>query len=197
MLQTIEEFTTGIEWLFSSQIQDLENDLTSTNFLWPNLWNRLKSLSGVRCTTLAKSKKISTIIKCIHNKLPVLAVLNKRKPELYERAWCITCDSQIVETQAHLTNCRGYEAKWQEIEAQVSQILWNSLEQNLQRKISLEKLASWLYGETQDQKEAIREEIIRNLTRKKTEKTLYETCRKNNTVQQVLTLWLDLSWNLL
>src|SRR5260363_321102 len=91
-------------------------------FPLPNLWNRLKSLSGVRCTTLAKSKKISTIIKCIYNKLPVLAILNKRKPELYERAWCITCDSQIVETQAHLTNCRGYEAKWQEIEAQVFQI---------------------------------------------------------------------------
>ncbi|CAG8843870.1 45862_t:CDS:2, partial [Gigaspora margarita] len=72
----------------------------------------------------------------------------------------------------------------QEIESQVSQILWNSLKQNLQRKILLEKLTSWLYGETQDQKEAIREEIIRNLTRKKTEKTLYEACRKNNTVQQ-------------
>ncbi|CAG8844911.1 25414_t:CDS:2, partial [Gigaspora margarita] len=65
----------------------------------------------------------------------------------------------------------GYEAKWQEIESQ-------------------------LYGKTQDQKEAIREEIIRNLTRKKTKKTLYEACRKNNTMQQVLTLWLDLSWNL-
>ncbi|CAG8775917.1 34333_t:CDS:2, partial [Gigaspora margarita] len=64
----------------------------------------------------------------------------------------------------------------QEIESQVSQILWNSLEQNLQRKILLEKLTSWLYSETQDQKEAIREEIIRNLTRKKTEKTLYEAC---------------------
>ncbi|CAG8762237.1 44166_t:CDS:2, partial [Gigaspora margarita] len=48
----------------------------------------------------------------------------------------------------------------------------------------------------QGQKEAIKEEIIRNLTRKKTEKTLYEACEKNNTVQQVLTLWLDLSWNL-
>ncbi|CAG8669841.1 1107_t:CDS:2 [Gigaspora margarita] len=76
----------------------------------------------------------------------------------------------------------------QEIESQVSQILWNSLEQNLQRKISLEKLTSWLYGETQNQKEAIREEIIRNLTRKKTEKTFYKACGKNNTVQQVLIL---------
>ncbi|CAG8559194.1 37135_t:CDS:2 [Gigaspora margarita] len=37
MLQTIEEFTAGIEWLYSSQIQDLENDLINTNFLWPNL----------------------------------------------------------------------------------------------------------------------------------------------------------------
>ncbi|CAG8683442.1 6039_t:CDS:2 [Gigaspora margarita] len=37
MLQTIEEFTTGMEWLYSSQIQDLENNLTNTNFLWPNL----------------------------------------------------------------------------------------------------------------------------------------------------------------
>ncbi|CAG8778948.1 21190_t:CDS:10, partial [Gigaspora margarita] len=40
----------------------------------------------------------------------------------------------------------GYEVKWQEIESQVSQIFWNSLKQNLQRKISLEKLTSWLYG---------------------------------------------------
>ncbi|CAG8669109.1 42136_t:CDS:2, partial [Gigaspora margarita] len=118
------------------------------------------------------------------------------KKELYERAWCITCDNKIVETQAHFTTCRSYEVKWQKIELQVSQILWNSLEQNLQRKISLEKLTSWLYSKTQDQKEAIREEIIRNLTRKKTKKTLYEACRKNNTVQQVLILWLDLSWNL-
>ncbi|CAG8848977.1 39718_t:CDS:1, partial [Gigaspora margarita] len=68
----------------------------------------------------------------------------------------------------------GYEVKWQEIESQVSQILWNSLEQNLQKKISLEKLTSWLYGEMQDQKEAIKKEIIRNLTRKKTKKILYE-----------------------
>ncbi|CAG8728224.1 3510_t:CDS:2 [Gigaspora margarita] len=66
----------------------------------------------------------------------------------------------------------------------------------LAKEILLEKLTSWLYSETQGQKEAIREEIIRNLTRKKTEQTLYEACRKNNTVQQVLTLWLDLSWNL-
>ncbi|CAG8811302.1 28344_t:CDS:2, partial [Gigaspora margarita] len=80
MLQTIEEFTMGIEWLYSSQIQDLENNLTNTNLLWPNLWNRL--------------------------------------------------------------------------------------------------------NEIQDQKEAIREEIIKNLTRKKTEKTFYEACGKNNTVQQ-------------
>ncbi|CAG8856161.1 3241_t:CDS:1, partial [Gigaspora margarita] len=45
-----------------------------------------------------------------------------------------------------------------------------------------DKLTSWLYGKTQDQKEAIREEIIRNLTRKKTEQTLHEACRKNNTM---------------
>ncbi|CAG8834080.1 28683_t:CDS:2 [Gigaspora margarita] len=55
---------------------------------------------------------------------------------------------------------------------------------------------SLIYGETQEQKKAIKEKIIRNLTRKKTEKTLYEACGKNNTMQQVLILWLDLSWNL-
>ncbi|CAG8851970.1 41368_t:CDS:2, partial [Gigaspora margarita] len=113
---------------------------------------------------------------------------------LYERAWCITCNNQIVETQAHLASCREYEANWQKIESQVFQILWNSLEQNLQRKISLEKLTSWLYGEMQDQKKAIREKIIRNLTRKKTEESLYEACGKNNTVQQKPKYEIVIAW---
>ncbi|CAG8706055.1 7772_t:CDS:2, partial [Gigaspora margarita] len=50
-----------------------------------------------------------------------------------------------------------------------------------------------LHRDIQGQKEAIRKEIIRNLTRRKTEQTLLEASAKNNTMQQVFTLWLDLS----
>ncbi|CAG8845091.1 7445_t:CDS:2, partial [Gigaspora margarita] len=89
-------------------------------------------------------------------------------------AWCITCDNQVVETQGHLSTCKGYEANWCKIESQVFQLLWNSLEQNLQKKILSDKLMKWLYGKIQKQKKAIREEIIRNLTRRKTEQTLLE-----------------------
>ncbi|CAG8841848.1 8252_t:CDS:2, partial [Gigaspora margarita] len=56
--------------------------------------------------------------------------------------------------------------------------------ENLQRKISPDKLTSWLFGETQGQKEAIREEIIRNLTRKKIEQTLYEVCIEKKAKQK-------------
>ncbi|CAG8737704.1 40998_t:CDS:2, partial [Gigaspora margarita] len=37
MLQTIEKFTIGVKWLYSSQIQDLKSNPTNTNYLWPNL----------------------------------------------------------------------------------------------------------------------------------------------------------------
>ncbi|CAG8753922.1 14784_t:CDS:2, partial [Gigaspora margarita] len=118
------------------------NDLLNTVYLWPNLWTRLKSLSGQKDKYANKMHSQST---------PVLAVLNKRKPELYKEAWCITCDDQVVKTQDHLSTCKSYEANW---------------------KISPDSLTKWFYGETQEQKKAIREEIIRNLTRRKTEQTL-------------------------
>ncbi|CAG8612677.1 33410_t:CDS:2 [Gigaspora margarita] len=54
----------------------------------------------------------------------------------------------------------------------------------LAKEISPNKLTKWLYKETQEQKEAIREEIIRNLTRRKTKQTLLEAGVKKNTVQQ-------------
>ncbi|CAG8651649.1 26789_t:CDS:2, partial [Gigaspora margarita] len=51
-------------------------------------------------------------------------------------------------------------------------------------KISLDKLTNWLYDETQKQKETIKEEIVRNLIKRKTKQTLLEACGKNSTVQQ-------------
>ncbi|CAG8728565.1 11451_t:CDS:2, partial [Gigaspora margarita] len=141
--------------------KDLEIELNKIKGYSRNKWNNLVD-------RIAKKGALDNNISIVD--------FQKRKLKLYKRAWYITYDNQIVETQAYLAICKGYKVKWQEIESQVFQILWNSLEQNLQRKISLDKLTSWLYDEIQSQKEAIRKEIIRNLTRKKTKQTFYKAC---------------------
>ena len=44
-------------------------------------------------------------LKCINNLLPVLVVLNKRKPDVYYSTTCIVCKEKN-ETVEHLVSCK-------------------------------------------------------------------------------------------
>ena len=72
------ELKTGVEWRHTTAIQETEPSTEETEHDWSILWSRIRSQSGVYCTSIKKNKEIATLIKCVNRKLPVLKTLARR-----------------------------------------------------------------------------------------------------------------------
>ena len=71
----ILELKTGVEWRHTIAIQETEPSTEETEHDWLILWSRIRSQSGVHCTSIKKNREIATLIKCVNRKLPVLKTL--------------------------------------------------------------------------------------------------------------------------
>ncbi|CAG8629460.1 13631_t:CDS:2, partial [Gigaspora rosea] len=101
----------AVDWRLSKVALALEQPNDSIHFNWSVLWKILKSQNGYRCISLNKSKRISTQIKCLADKLLTFKELNQCRPDIYSDAYCISCVAEQVESQDHLAGCSAYD--WQ------------------------------------------------------------------------------------
>ncbi|CAG8855617.1 26134_t:CDS:2, partial [Gigaspora margarita] len=77
---------------------------------------RIGGQCGVRCTSMAKNRKLATLIKCMNGKLPLMKTLARRCPDLYDNPYCICCKSEQEEDQLHLAKCEKRKADWDIVE---------------------------------------------------------------------------------
>ncbi|RIB23688.1 hypothetical protein C2G38_2242508 [Gigaspora rosea] len=74
---------------------------------------------------MGKNKKLSTLIKCLNEKLPILQNLTQRRLDVYKSPWCIACKEEKMENQDHLAICKVYEESWIEIEDMSMDMAWS------------------------------------------------------------------------
>ena len=139
---------------------------------WKALWKENRRLIGIRCKSLEESKKISFRIKCISNSLPVLNVLKKRAPDLYESDECKECHLG-QETSVHLLCCEEYSGYWNNIEELACWLVWRKLDKADRSKITKVDLSKILVGETEAEKIRHQELCIQGLSTESMFKELY------------------------
>ena len=162
-IQTVFCFQTGLDWRTSSAIQKEEPDIVSEINHWPILWRKIRSQSGIRCTSAKKNQRLGVLIKCLHEKLPVLKTLARRRPDLYENSLCISCEEKEEEDQAHLTKCEKYEEKWNELEQTVSNLAWAVISTEARSQLSKEHLKNIFWGLTREDRIKTRGGLLKGL----------------------------------
>jgi ribonuclease HI len=112
-MKTLTNMMNGAEWRCSNAAKELEPD-AEAQCDWRRLWKENRNLTGNKCKTLEESKRISFRIKCITDSLPVLKVLKKRAPDLYDSDLCKECKTE-EESSRHLFICKEYKSYWNNI----------------------------------------------------------------------------------
>ena len=74
-VKNILDLRTEAEWRHTSAIQKVEPVKKEVEHDWSVLWSKIKSQSGVHCTSMKKNREIATLIKCANEKLLVLKML--------------------------------------------------------------------------------------------------------------------------
>ena len=163
-IKDLEETKIAAEWKVSSIASLLETSEKLQKWDWKNLWKRIKEQSGVKCTSIRKGKKLNFLIKCLHNKLPTLDNLTKRRPDLYKDNSYKVCKKNTEETQAHLACCKAQEVQWLEIEQVATETVQTLIEEAKRKEKSCtENLRKCIFGEDQKEREERREGFIKGL----------------------------------
>ena len=163
-IKDLEETKIAAEWKVSSIASLLETSEKLQKWDWKNLWKRIKEQSSVKCTSIRKGKKLNFLIKCLHNKLPTLDNLTKRRPDLYKDNSCKVCKKNTEETQAHLACCEAQEIRWLEIEQVATETVQTLIEEAKRKEKSCtENLRKCIFGEDQKEREERREGFIKGL----------------------------------
>jgi len=68
----------NVNWSCSAAIKKLETTKEEREYGWSLLWKKIRSQSGVKCISSRGSKKLSTLFKCIQEKMPILKELATR-----------------------------------------------------------------------------------------------------------------------
>ena len=161
LIKTLMNFKTGAEWRNSNAIRSYESEVDS-NRSWKALWRQNKKATGIRCKSRAASREIAFRIKCINDSLPVLAMLRRRKPEVYVDDTCVSCRC-AKEDSDHLVKCTGYTNYWGIVEEVACLLAWKKLDRAHKRTISVERFGLLIGGVTAEKRFKRRRDYIRGL----------------------------------
>ncbi|CAG8757236.1 22385_t:CDS:2, partial [Gigaspora rosea] len=117
----------------------------------------------VKCTSLNRSKRVSTQIKCQADKLPTLSELSLRRPDIYPDAKCTTCSTRQNETQDHLALCPILQWQWYNIIDITLSVAWSKLTRKDRLNLTKEDLKILVCGTTHEEELHLRTNIIKGL----------------------------------
>ena len=143
-----------------------------------------------------KGKKLNFLIKCLHNKLPTLDNLTKRRPDLYKDNSCKVCKKNTEETQAHLACCEAQEIRWLEIEQVATETVQTLIEEAKRKEKSCtENLRKCIFGDDQKEREKRREGFIKGLYKVIVAEDLQVMGLSKKEADQTLDIVVYIVWN--
>jgi hypothetical protein len=151
------------DWSCSSAVKKLEPDRKKNEHCWVLLWKKIKNQSGTKCISTTRSKRLSTLFKCIQEKMPILKELVLRRPDLYTDAKCIVCKEGKEEDQDHLATCSFYKNYWIKAETLAITIAWSTLSEEKKKSITQIHLKEAIWGQTEEESAEVRKKLIKGL----------------------------------
>jgi hypothetical protein len=144
---------------------------------------------------MLKNKKLCILVKCLQEKLPVLELLVKRRPDLYESSTCIQCKEDKEENQNHLAICKAYERIWTNNEVLATSAAWLSLTSETRMKVAKDQLRDILWGKLSAEKAEIRQAAIKGLTREDIWAKILEVVPIIQEAKDLIKAAMDTFWN--
>jgi ribonuclease HI len=95
------------------------NNLQNNQYEWKGLWNYIKSLSSVCCTSFTTNNLLQFSIRCMNNLLLTVDNLRKRN-SLYDSMVCPLCRNNEEETLLHLMTCSALQRNWKSLEEDIT-----------------------------------------------------------------------------
>ena len=132
-IKTLNNMYTGAEWRLSQSLCSTVQNNGYNDKSWSMFWKKLNKVTGIRGSTTRRSKKACFIIKCLSENLPLLDLLNRRRPDLYESSNCLSCNVKTKEVHDHLAECEGYEVSWWSIQSVAAEFAWNNLSKDVRK----------------------------------------------------------------
>ena len=194
-IKNILDLRTGAEWRHTSAIQKVEPVKKEVEHDWSVLWSKIKSQSGVRCTSMKKNREIATLIKCANEKLPVLKTLALRRPNLYKSSKCIICKEDIDEDQDHLATCKCYKEDWKATEAAAINLAWTTLSEETRTRTSKEEIERIWWGTSEEEKITSRITTIKGLVQEKAKELLQDILLSLKEAKEFITTLAGSAWN--
>jgi hypothetical protein len=146
-IKRIQNTQLGAEWKASGTYKSLEREEDSKElFHWQLFWSHLKELSGVKCNSIARGKRLAFWLKVLCDELPLLQELGRRRPEIYKDISCKLCSDNMPETLEHLAVCKSLRAIWRNIETVASEIAWKELSMDERSLVPLKDFREILFG---------------------------------------------------
>jgi ribonuclease HI len=193
--KSILDLKNGADWRQSTAIQGLETAEDICKYRWSLLWDRIKNQNGIHCSSMLKNKRLCILVKCLQEKLPVLGLLAKRRPDLYESSLCTQCKENKEENQNHLASCRAYEKSWINTEVLASSAAWLSLTPDTRSKVTRNQLRDCLWGKLWTEKIERRQEAIKGLVREETWCKLRELVPSIQEAKDLIKTAMNIYWN--
>jgi ribonuclease HI len=194
-LRLLVDLEVGAEWSISKEIEALEENEEFTQYDWSLFWRRLRRQSGIRCDSEKKSKRLSTLIKCIQNKLPTLDELQKRRPDLYKSSNCILCQESVIETLQHLASCTRLNTIWVEAEKLATETLQAKLADENSLPFEKNEVEVLFFGSTLQERIKRREEVIKGLTPRTVISRIQESTGSERIARDSCEEALNILWN--
>ena len=192
-LKKVFDAKNSARWHESKVVQDFEQEGSEEKYNWHLFWSTLKGFTGIRCTTLKKSKKLAFWYKVFFNELPVLEVLKKRRPDIYISSNCIACMKEVPETLEHLVECDAYSFLWHNIEVVATEAVWQKLSEETKKRLSLYDFRKILLPATGNEYNEMRIGYIKGLCTAKVSGALreYMATKKewNNCFRSFVYIW--------
>ena len=185
----------GAEWRLSQSLCSTVQNNGYNDKSWSMFWKKLKEVTGIRGSTTRRSKKACFIIKCLSENLPLLDLLNKRRPDLYESSNCLSCNSESKEAHNHLAECEGYEVSWWSIQSVAAEFAWNNLSKDVRKRLSKQKLTNLIFGNNQEEMISTRKGLIKGLFCHKAQSRIQKQLRSNRITSRIIEDVLNITWN--
>src|SRR6185437_3992942 len=185
----------GAEWRLSQSLCNTVQNYDYNDKSWSMFWKKLKEVTGIRGSTTRRSKKACFIIKCLSENLPLLDLLNRRRPDLYESSNCLSCNTETKEVHDHLAECEGYEVSWWNVQSVAAEFAWNNLSKDVRKRLSKQKLINLIFGENQEEMISIRKGLIKGLFCYKAQLRIQKQLRSNRITSRIIEDVLNITWN--
>ncbi|CAG8768255.1 22342_t:CDS:2, partial [Gigaspora margarita] len=183
-IKNIMDLKVSTEWSFTATIKKLEPAKEKVkNYDWSSIWKKIKGQCGVRCTSMAKNRKLAILIKCMNGKLPLIKTLARRRPDLYVNPYCI------------YLKCEKHRDNWDIVESNSISIAWSTLSKESILRLNKKELGKILWGVIEEKKILRRAEIIKGLTQEKVKRQLYDQLQSSKEARKLLEVFVNTAWN--